>query len=70
MPSFIESGARWLPANGCPADKTVSLRSGGGKTLAFSYEPLCAAASDLSYVFVAIASILAALYVGRAFGGA
>jgi hypothetical protein len=70
VPSFIESGARWLPSNGCPADKTVSLRSGGGKTLAFSYEPLCAAASDLSYVFVAIASILAALYVGRAFGGA
>ncbi len=70
VPSFIESGARWLPSGTCPVDKTVSLRSGGGKTLAFSYEPLCAAASDLSYVFVAIASIMAALYVGRAFGGA
>ncbi|MDA8482621.1 hypothetical protein NNO07_06030 [Pseudomonas resinovorans] len=70
VPSFIQSGARWLPSNSCPADKTVNLRSGGGKTLAFSYEPLCAAASDLSYVFVALAGIAAALYVGRAFGGA
>ncbi|AVO56370.1 hypothetical protein C7A17_22405 [Ectopseudomonas mendocina] len=68
VPSLIRQGTRFLPAT-CPQDKSFNLRTAGGRTFALSFEPLCQAASDLSGLFVAVATILAALYVGRSVGG-
>lgn len=68
VPSFIQQGTRFLPAT-CPQDKSFNLSTAGGRTFALSFEPLCQAASDLSGLFVAVATIFAALYVGRAVGG-
>ncbi|MBA1235252.1 hypothetical protein G7Z98_11885 [Pseudomonas stutzeri] len=68
LPSFINQGTRFLPST-CPAAESFSLRTQGGRTFEISYEPLCRAASDLSGLFVAIATVLAALYVGRSVGG-
>lgn len=68
VPSFIDQGTRFLPS-ACPAAESFSLTTAGGRTFQLSYEPLCRAASDLSGLFVAVATVLAALYVGRAVGG-
>lgn len=68
VPSLIRQGTRFLPAT-CPQDKSFNLRTAGGRTFALSFEPLCQAASDLSGLFVAVATVLAALYVGRSVGG-
>ncbi|WP_286976899.1 virulence factor TspB C-terminal domain-related protein [Pseudomonas sp.] len=68
VPPFINQGTRFLPSS-CPADETMSLHLAGGRNFGLSYEPLCRAATDLSGLFVAVATILAALYVGRAVGG-
>lgn len=68
LPSFINQGTRFLPSS-CPAAETFSLRTSGGRSFELSYEPLCRAANDLSGLFVAVATVLAALYVGRAVGG-
>lgn len=68
VPSFINQGTRFLPSS-CPADETMSLHLAGGRNFGLSYEPLCRAATDLSGLFVAVATIFAALYVGRAVGG-
>jgi hypothetical protein len=67
-PSFINKGTRFLPA-ACPNDQSFSLTTGGGRSFALSYEPLCRAASDLSGLFVAVTGIFCALYVGRSVGG-
>ncbi len=67
-PSFLNSGTRFLPSS-CPTDKTFSLRTNGGRTFAFTYAPLCAAASDLGVLLLIGTSVFCALYVGRAFGG-
>ncbi|MCZ4321851.1 virulence factor TspB C-terminal domain-related protein, partial [Pseudomonas anguilliseptica] len=67
-PSFINQGTRFLPSS-CPAAESFSLTTAGGRSFSLSYEPLCRAASDLSGLFVAVATILAALYVGRSVGG-
>lgn len=68
VPSLIRQGTRFLPAS-CPQDKTFNLSTAGGRTFGLSFEPLCQAATDLSGLFVAVATILAALYVGRSVGG-
>ncbi len=68
IPSFVNKGSRFLPST-CPSDEKFSLTTAGGHSFGFSYEPLCRAATDLSPLFIAIATILAALYVGRAVGG-
>jgi len=68
LPSFVSQGTRFLPET-CPAAESFSLRLGGGRTFELSYEPLCTAASSLSGLFVAVATVLAALYVGRSVGG-
>ncbi|HBB78402.1 MAG TPA: hypothetical protein DC050_08635 [Pseudomonas sp.] len=68
LPSFVSQGARFLPEV-CPAAERVVLRIGGGRAFEFSYEPLCYAASSLSGLFVAVATVIAALYVGRSVGG-
>ncbi|WP_425090094.1 virulence factor TspB C-terminal domain-related protein [Stutzerimonas stutzeri] len=68
VPSFINQGTRFLPS-ACPAAESFSLTTAGGSTFQLSYEPLCRAASDLSGLFVAVATVLAALYVGRGVGG-
>lgn len=68
VPSFINQGTRFLPST-CPADQSFSLTTGGGRSFALSFEPLCRAASDLSGLFVAITGIFCALYVGRSVGG-
>lgn len=68
VPSIISQGTRFLPAS-CPAAESFSLSTAGGRTFQLSFEPLCRAASDLSGLFVAVATIFAALYVGRAVGG-
>ena len=68
VPSFINQGTRFLPAT-CPTAESFSLTTAGGRTFTLSYEPLCRAASDLSGLFVAVATVLAALYVGRSVGG-
>ncbi|WP_371364555.1 virulence factor TspB C-terminal domain-related protein [Pseudomonas sp. QL9] len=67
-PSFLNQGSRFLPAT-CPTAKSFSLKTNGGRTFQLSYEPLCAAASDLGILFVIGTSVFCALYVGRAFGG-
>jgi hypothetical protein len=67
-PSFLNQGSRFLPAT-CPAAKSFSLQTNGGRTFQLSYEPLCAAASDLGVLFLIGTSVFCALYVGRAFGG-
>lgn len=59
---------RFLPAT-CPAAKTVTLTSQGGRTFEFTYEPLCQFATDLGYLIVIAASLFYAIYVGRASGG-
>ncbi len=59
---------RFLPAT-CPAAKTVTLTSQGGRTFEFTYEPLCQFATDLGYLIVIAASLFYAVYVGRASGG-
>jgi hypothetical protein len=61
--------SRFLPSNGCPPPKTVSLASAGGRVFELSFQPLCDFASDLSYFIVIAASIFYAVYVGRSFGG-
>ena len=68
LPTFVNQGTRFLPAS-CPAAETFSLRTSGGRSFEISYEPLCRAANDLSGLFVAVATVLAALYVGRSVGG-
>lgn len=68
VPSFINQGTRFLPSS-CPVAESFSLTTAGGRSFTLSYEPLCRAASDLSGLFVAVATILAALYVGRSVGG-
>jgi len=45
------------------------LKTNGGRTFALTYEPLCAAASDLGVLLLIGTSVFCALYVGRAFGG-
>jgi hypothetical protein len=68
-PSIINSATRFLPAS-CPPPETISISVGSGShSYAFKYDPICRLASDLSWIIVAIASIWAAVYVGRAFGG-
>ena len=66
IPSFIGSGTRFLPSS-CPQAESLSLRTGGGRQMQLSYEPLCTAASDFSNFFVAMALMWAAIYVGRSF---
>lgn len=68
VPSFINQGTRFLPS-ACPTAERFSLITAGGRSFELSYEPLCRAASDLSGLFVAVATVLAALYVGRSVGG-
>ncbi|WP_312485524.1 virulence factor TspB C-terminal domain-related protein [Stutzerimonas nitrititolerans] len=68
VPSFVNQGTRFLPST-CPAAEKFSLTMAGGRSFEISYEPLCRAASDLSGLFVAVATVLAALYVGRSVGG-
>ncbi len=68
LPSFINQGTRFFPAT-CPSAESFSLSTAGGRSFDLSYEPLCRAASDLSGLFVAVATVLAALYVGRGVGG-
>lgn len=67
-PSFINSGARFLPAS-CPPPQQISLTSNGGHTYSLKFDPLCSFASDFSYLILAMMSIWCAVYVGRAFGG-
>lgn len=66
--SFINSGTRFLPAS-CPADTNFSLSFAGGHSYALSYSPFCFFAESLSPLIVIAATLFAALYVGRAFGG-
>ncbi|MCQ4323054.1 virulence factor TspB C-terminal domain-related protein, partial [Stutzerimonas stutzeri] len=68
-PSFINSAGRFLPS-GCPTAEVLNMRSGGGGSLQLSYEPLCEAASGMSWLIVAFTAMFCAVYVGRAFGGA
>lgn len=68
IPSFINQGTRFLPSS-CPADKSFSLKTGGGRSFVMTYEPLCAAASDLGYLIVIAVGCFCVLYVGRSLGG-
>lgn len=65
IPSFIGQGARFLPAT-CPAPIPMSL---SGKNYSLDTQPFCTFATDLSFLIVAFATLAAALYIGRAFGG-
>lgn len=56
---------RWMP-QGCPAPKSISIK---GVSTSLSFEPACDFARSLGPLFVALASIFFAVYVGRAFGG-
>jgi len=65
VPSFINTATRFLPS-ACPQPLTAST-SGG--TFGYSFEPACELASTFSWIFVALAALWAAVYVGAAFGG-
>lgn len=67
-PSFINSGARFLPS-ACPADANINLNFVGGHSFALSYSPFCFLAESLAPLILIAASVFAALYVGRSFGG-
>ncbi len=67
-PSFIDSGARFLPS-ACPADANINLNFVGGHSYALSYSPFCFLAESLAPLILIAASLFAALYVGRSFGG-
>lgn len=56
---------RWMP-QGCPVPKSISIK---GVSTSLSFEPACDFARGLGPLFVALASIFFAVYVGRAFGG-
>lgn len=66
--SFVNSGARFLPST-CPVDTNFSLSFAGGHSYALSYSPFCFFAESISPLIVIAATVFAALYVGRAFGG-
>lgn len=66
--SMFSEGTRFLPSS-CPEPESFHLISAGGRTFAFTYEPLCQLASDLSFLIVAAAGVFFAVYVGRATGG-
>lgn len=68
-PSLFDQHGRFLSGSTCPPPETFHLSHAGGHTLEFSYDPICRLASDLSWVIVAFATLAAALYVGRSFGG-
>ena len=68
IPSFINQGTRFLPA-ACPADKSFSLQTGGGRTFTLTYGPLCSLATDLGYLIVIAVGCFCVLYVGRSLGG-
>lgn len=68
-PSLLDQHARFLSGATCPPPETFHMTHGGGHNLQFSYEPMCRLASDLSWIIVAFATLAAALYVGRSFGG-
>jgi hypothetical protein len=65
LQGFINARSRFLPAS-CPPPIPLTL-SGG--TFHFDLQPLCNFAEQLGYLIVAMASLFAALYVGRSFGG-
>ncbi|WP_241666765.1 virulence factor TspB C-terminal domain-related protein [Stutzerimonas nosocomialis] len=65
VPSFINTATRFLPSS-CPAPNVIST---SGRSFSWSYEPACEFASTFSWLFVAIAALWAAVYVGAAFGG-
>jgi len=56
---------RWLPA-ACPAPKSIAVK---GVSTSLSFEPACDFAMALGPLFVALAGVFFAVYVGRAFGG-
>ncbi|WP_157825262.1 virulence factor TspB C-terminal domain-related protein [Pseudomonas fluvialis] len=66
---LFNQGTRFLPSSGCPQPKVVNLRSFGGHSFQFEFDPLCQFATDLSYLIVVAAGVFFAVYVGRAFGG-
>ncbi|MGE8296478.1 MAG: virulence factor TspB C-terminal domain-related protein [Pseudomonas sp.] len=67
VPSFISQGTRFLSPS-CPPDRTVSL-SMAGRSVGFSFQPLCNFASGLGPFLVAVTAVYCALYVGRSVGG-
>ena len=58
-------GKSWLDLPAFRAPKVA-----GGRSLQIKYEPLCQAATDMSWLIVAVTAMFCAVYVGRAFGGA
>lgn len=65
VPSFITGSTRFLPSS-CPAAESFSLGHGSYE---ISYQPICSLAEGLGPLIVAVSAFLAALYVGRSFGG-
>lgn len=55
----------WLPS-GCPAPKAININ---GMSTSLSFGPACDFASALGPLFIALAGLFFAVYVGRAFGG-
>ncbi len=68
VPSFINEGARFLPA-ACPPPTDISLMSFGGHSFQLKFDPMCSLAELLAPLVVIVATLFAALYVGRSFGG-
>ncbi|QLF94095.1 hypothetical protein HW090_13175 [Pseudomonas sp. ABC1] len=65
IPDFISNNTRFLPSS-CPPPIAINL---SGRSLSFSYEPLCYIANLLSPLIVMLATVAATMYVGRSFGG-
>jgi len=63
--SFITGSTRFLPAS-CPSAESFNLSVGSYE---ISYQPICSLAEAMGPLIVAVSAFLAALYVGRSFGG-
>lgn len=68
VPTFINEGARFLPA-ACPPPTDIALTSFGGHSFQLKFDPICSLAELLAPLVVIFATLFAALYVGRSFGG-
>lgn len=66
VPNFINEGARFLTPS-CPPAEVFAV---GGRSFALEYTPLCNAAEAISPLLIIMAALSAALYIGKAFGGA
>jgi len=65
IPDFINEGTRFMDPS-CPGPQQFTV---GGRAFALQFTPLCNAADSMSPLFVMVAALSAALYIGKGLGG-